>query len=97
MIKIILNASDIPSDVIVTKPTGNAQYTLVRKIEFYPFDKNSGERNTIKAKDDCVFLMDRRGNVTTYPPGKMLVWLLTKDRLHEYLHDSEIDDYTKCK
>lgn len=86
--KLILEAYQIPNDAVVTRPTGNKKYTLLREIKFYP-QSNAGNQSNIEAKDGCVFLLDERGHIGVYPPNTFLAWVVDRDKLHTYLHRLE--------
>lgn len=86
ILKLIVPAYMIPNKALVTRgKNAVAEYILTRGIRFFPVNKEVGEKETITAKDGCVFLVSGNGDVNVYPPHTELVWLVAADELHEYL------------
>lgn len=87
-IKVILPASLIPTDAIVTKITGTYRYKVSRKITIYP-DKDTIPE-VINAEDGNAFLIscnEPRADINCISSTTELVWLTTEDELYLWLSE----------
>jgi hypothetical protein len=71
---------DIPHGATVRKVTGECKYTLHRELTVWGRIEGSTEDVTvIHAQEGCVFLIGDNGNISVFPPNKLLVWLDSND------------------
>lgn len=80
MIEILLRVSKIPDGSIVTKVTGEKQYTLKREIRIY----GDGEFRSIKADLDTAFLV-AADTINAVPGDMNLKVVMTKEEAIELL------------
>jgi hypothetical protein len=84
--KIILPASDIPLGSIVTKRTGEKQYTIRNKIRI--FNENGIEKE-ITSNDGTRFLVNKNGDANVINSNTELVWYTDKSTLINFLECDE--------
>lgn len=74
--KIIVQASNLEDGAIVTKKTGQKEYTVRRSIKIY------GEnRQQIKCDADNIFLVDSEGNINQIKDSTELLVHISADNL----------------
>lgn len=86
--KVIIQASHLEDGTIVTKKTGQKEYTLRRSIKIY------GEnRQEIKCDADNIFLVDSDGNINQITESTELLAQISADNLYYDLDSFLNDDY----
>jgi len=86
--KVIVQASDLEDGAIVTKKTGQKEYTVRRSIKIY------GEnRLEIKSDADNIFLVDSDGNINQIKESTELLAHIRADSLYYDLDSYINDDY----
>ena len=90
MIKVLLPASKIPLDSIVTKRTGEKKYILKDKIIIFNKPDTDTKNTVIKAEDGSRFLISEDyNNIVSH--DTILCWITSKKDLLIYL-ENELKD-----
>jgi hypothetical protein len=86
--KVIVQASNLEDGAVVTKKTGQKEYTVRRSIKIY------GEnRQEIKSDADNIFLVDSEGNINQIKDSTELLVHVRADSLYYDLDSYINDDY----
>lgn len=89
--KVIVQASNLEDGSIVTKKTGQKEYTVKRRIKIY------GEnRQEIKCDVDNIFLVDADGNINQIKDSTELLLHVSAYNLH-YDLDLFLNEYYETK
>jgi hypothetical protein len=85
--RILLPASEIPLDSIVTKPTGDKEYRLKDALRVFGTDKVL----TLNAEEGCKFIVSSSGDANAVNNTTVLCWKVLQNDLLCYLEnlDSE--------
>lgn len=86
MIKVILPASEIPLNSIITKRTGQKQYTIKDEILVYD---NKGIHKKIKCENGSRFIFSKDGTINVIDSTMELCWLAENYELVKYLDEHE--------
>lgn len=91
ILKIVMNAIDIPEGSIVTKKTGEKRYTLKNKIRVY----TDGVKleNKIELDIEGCFIVDTIGNINQINPDSQLAWEVTIQELRELIEEIYEGEY----
>lgn len=89
--RIILPAQDIPEDSIVTKPSGQAEFILKKKIKVHVSDVPA---KITKADIDVegYFLFGGRGSINQIGPDTKLAWEVPFEELVELWEEIEYEE-----
>jgi len=87
IIKVILPAAEIPLDSVVTKRTGEKEYTLRDRVRVFG---ESGERREIVASGGSRFIVSPNGDANVVNADTELCWLTDREQLLAFL--TPLDD-----
>ncbi len=87
LMKLILNASDIPLGSTVTKITGEKEYILRDELKVY--GENSTEPRSLKASKGTVFMVSDHGDANAVSGDTKLAWIVDKEELLSWLRQHE--------
>lgn len=85
-IKVVMRASDIPEQAVVTKRTGTKEYTIRSSITIY---NSNGERKELKCDEDSRLLAGPTGDFNVIGGNVELTWLAPIWQLRQVLDDIE--------
>lgn len=92
VLKVIVEARHLEDGTIVSKKTGQKEYTIKRSIKIY------GEnRQEIKSDADNIFLVDSDGNINQIKDSTELLAHIPADYLYRDLDEYLDDDYYETK
>ena len=87
--KVLLPASEIPVNSVVSKKTGEYKYTLLDQIKVYGLDRQQQVINN----EGVRYLVGDRGNINAVADTTVLCWHVLQEDLLTYLQmrDAEGD------
>lgn len=80
MVRVLLTAENIPDTAIVTKRTGEQEYTLRHNLTIYPVT-NDGAVAKEKTTIEGFFLLGPRGSINQVKANQLLHWHVTAEDL----------------
>lgn len=86
-LRILLPAGEIPSGSVVTKRTGEKEYTLVQEVTIYGPEKN--QERIIKSDENSRFLDSGNGQFNAVGSQTLLLWRAERWELQEYLEGAD--------
>ena len=86
IVKVLMEAKNIPENSIVTKKTGEKRYTLKNKINVYSADDVRPEEK-VKLNIDGYFLFGARGSINQIAEDLELCWMVSLEELIVLLED----------
>lgn len=81
-IKILLPAHKIPDGSIVTKPTGEKEYTLSTNLKFFSNNKGECNKYNITAEKGTLMLINN-DNINIINENAILAWVTSFPALHD--------------
>lgn len=91
MLKVILEASKIPLESVVTKRSGEKKYTLREKLIVYSKEWKS---QALLAESGTRFLVGENGDANVVPGDMELVWHADEYDVMELLEKREGEGYS---
>ena len=82
--KVILPVKDVPIGSIVTKPTGEKEYTVRKTIKIYGLSKELDPQEMMS--DGVRFLVSDNGDLTAIQENKEVAWNVDPADLYSYLY-----------
>jgi hypothetical protein len=87
LIRVVMQAKDIPDGATVSKKTGMLQYTVRRELRVYYDKHKDAEPTVLKAQDGAVFLVGREGDINAYDRDTELLWFAPIEELAAMLEE----------
>jgi hypothetical protein len=86
--KVVMKAGNIPDFAVVSKKTGEVQYTLRSTLTIYA-DKDSrpSDAPQVLHSEGVKFIVDERGTINCVPHDKELMWHVPEEELLSFLEE----------